>query len=85
MPFRKCIGCGQIKESSQMIKIMKTHNTREILINPDSNHFGRSSYLCYNKNCGQNTLKKKKLQKTLKTEIPENITEQIKKLTGISN
>ncbi len=63
-----------------MIKIMKVHDTSEVVINPDSHYFGRSSYLCYNKNCAKNAFKKK-IQKTLKTENPTNIIEQIKYLT----
>ncbi len=81
MPPRKCAGCNKINESSKMIRIMKVHNTREILINPDSRHFGRSSYLCYNKDCAQYAIKKKRIQKTLKTEIPAHIIEKIQTLT----
>ena len=80
MPLRKCIGCNKIKESFQMIKITKIHNSQKICVNPDSTNFGRSSYICYNEKCIHNVIKKKKLQKILKTEIPENIIEQIKKL-----
>lgn len=66
-----------------MIKITRVHGTRDIIINPDSRYFGRSSYICYNKECVLNALKKKKLEKSLKTGISEQITEQIKTLVGI--
>lgn len=81
MPLRKCIGCNEIKDTYKMIRIIKLHDTREIVINPNSHHFGRSSYLCYNKECIQNALKKKRIQKTLKMEIPIHIVEKIKTLT----
>ncbi len=81
MPLRKCAGCGNIKRSSQMIRIMKTHDKHEILINPDSRHFGRSSYLCYNKECIQNAIKRKRISKSLKAEIPTDIVEKINTLT----
>jgi len=80
LPQRKCIGCEKIKNSAEMIRIMKTHNTQELLINPDLHNFGRSSYLCYNIECIQNALKRKKLQRTLKKEIPVTVIEQIKNL-----
>lgn len=67
--FRKCVGCGEIKERSNLIRIVKTHDARELIIMPDSKHFGRSSYLCYNKDCLKNAIKKKRLQKTLKNEV----------------
>ena len=64
---------------------MKVHDTGEILINPDSYHFGRSSYLCYNKNCVENALKRKRLPKTLKTGINPTIIEQLRHLTENSH
>lgn len=81
MPLRKCAGCSVLHESSQMIRIMKVHDSGKILINPESRYFGRSVYLCYNKNCVQNAFKRKRISKTLKTEIPIQIIEKIKALT----
>lgn len=80
MPLRKCIGCNEVKDTSQLIKILKEHNSREIFINPNFSHFGRSSYVCYNIKCVQSAIKKRRLQKTLKAEIPEQITEQLKSM-----
>lgn len=81
MPLRKCVGCSKIKETSQLIRIMKEHNSREVIINPNSCYFGRSSYVCYNKECVQSAIKKRRLQKTLKTEVHEKTLEEIKILT----
>lgn len=67
-----------------MIKITRVHGTQDILINPDSRYFGRSSYVCYNKECVQNVLKKKKLQRSLKEEINTEIIDKIKNLVGIN-
>lgn len=44
---------------------MKDHKSHEILIKPNSKHFGYSVYLCYNNSCLKNVLRKKKLQKFL--------------------
>ncbi len=77
MPLRKCISCGKVLNRECMIKIMQNHSTKEIIINPDSRSFGRSSYVCYNKECIQESLKKKKIQRTLKTKIPEKIIENL--------
>jgi len=70
---RKCIGCGQIKDKKDMIRVMRTYDTNEIIVMPSSHHFGRSSYLCYNKECLNQAIKKKRLQKTLKKDIPISI------------
>ena len=77
---RKCVGCNKIKERSNLIRLMKIHNTGEITIMPSSKHFGRSSYLCYNKECLKNALKKKRLQKTLKKDLPDSILQNLEKI-----
>lgn len=70
---RKCIGCGELKNRSELIKITSDKQNNEVYINPDSKKFGRSAYLCYNKLCIEGALKKNKLQKSLKCAISEEL------------
>ena len=63
---RKCVGCGELKPRENMIKITKEHKTGELVLNPNSKIFGRSAYLCYNQDCIEQALKKRKLNRTLK-------------------
>ena len=49
-----------------MIKITKEHSTDEVVVNPNSKTFGRSAYLCYNQDCIEQALKKKKINKMLR-------------------
>jgi len=65
--LRKCVGCGELKDTENLIKITKEHNSGEIFLNPDGKIFGRSAYLCYNKLCVENALKKNRLNRALKT------------------
>ena len=67
MVERKCVGCGQIKNTSELIKITKSHIDGKVEINENSKIFGRSAYLCYNKKCIELALKKNRLNKSLKT------------------
>ena len=67
MKYRKCVGCGEIKDASEMMKLTKNYISGDIEINPNSKIFGRSAYLCYNKQCVEQALKKNKLNKALKT------------------
>ena len=80
MTFRKCVGCNKIFERSGLIKVTRVHNSQEIIVNPDSKLFGRSVYLCYNKECLKTAMKKMRLQKNLKKEIPVFIQEQLENL-----
>ena len=65
--LRKCVGCGEIKPRSGMIKITKDYSSQELVVNPNSKTFGRSVYLCYNQMCIVNALKKNRLNRALKT------------------
>ena len=65
--IRKCVGCGEMKPREDMIKITKEHSTGKLVLSPNSKTFGRSAYLCYNQKCIEQALKKKKINKALRT------------------
>ena len=65
--IRKCIACGELKNRKELIKITKEHTSGDVVIQPNSKIFGRSVYLCYNKDCINIAFKKNKLNKMLKT------------------
>lgn len=71
--LRKCVGCGKLMPQKDLIKITHNKSLDEVFINPNTKKFGRSVYLCYNKLCIENALKKNKLQKALKTTISEEL------------
>ena len=52
-----------------MIKITSDHKTGEIFVKPDSKIFGRSAYLCYNQKCIEQAMKKKKINRILKSNL----------------
>ena len=64
--LRKCVGCGKQAPRAEMIKITKDSSSGEVVINPNTKTFGRSSYLCYNQSCIEQALKKNKLKRVLK-------------------
>lgn len=68
--LRKCVGCGEFKQKEDLIKITKNYKDGSLVINPNSKIFGRSAYLCYNQSCIDSALKKSKLNKMLKTNVP---------------
>ncbi len=67
--FRKCVGCGELKQKEDLIKITKNYKDGSVVISPNSKIFGRSAYLCYNQSCIDSALKKSKLNKVLKTKV----------------
>ncbi|MBR1753535.1 YlxR family protein [bacterium] len=75
---RVCVACRKLKNRDELIKITKTHDTNNLVINPNSKTFGKSAYLCYNKSCIIEAFKKRKLEKSLKTSLTEEFKEKLK-------
>lgn len=78
--LRKCISCNQLSDRAALLRITKLYDSHEVIIIPNSKQFGRSLYLCYNKECIQLAIKKKKLQKFLRKELTEELILKIKNL-----
>ncbi|MDD3437451.1 MAG: YlxR family protein [Candidatus Gastranaerophilales bacterium] len=76
--LRKCIGCFELNDRNEMIKITRENKTGEIFINPNSKIFGRSVYLCYNISCIENSLKKNKLGKFLKSKLTKELEAKLR-------
>ncbi|MBO7672286.1 YlxR family protein [bacterium] len=73
---RKCVVCGKYDDRENMIRITKTADG-QVFVNGNSKIFGRSAYICYNKTCVEEALKKNRLQKVLKTQISEDLKGKI--------
>lgn len=74
---RQCCFCKEIKEKKDLIKITKDHKTCEIVINTENKVQGRSIYVCKNVECIENALKKKRIETSLKSKMPENIKQEL--------
>ena len=77
---RKCVGCGEIKNRDNLIKLTKDFVSGKVVVNPNSKTFGRSAYLCYNQECINKALKKNKINRVLKTseDLKGILNEQLK-------
>ena len=77
MTLRRCIGCWNIKDTKDLIKITAEANSSNVVVKPNSLTFGRSVYLCYNKSCIEKAFQKNKISKHLKAPIPQELKGQL--------
>ena len=70
---RKCVGCGEIKDIKELIKITHDRAQNKVVINESNKIFGRSVYLCYNNSCIEAAFKKNRISKVLRASIPEDL------------
>lgn len=76
--FRKCIACGKMENKLELIKITREYKTKNIVVAPDNNTFGRSAYICKNEICINNAIRKGKIFKVLRVKNVNNLFEKIK-------
>lgn len=77
VPLRKCITCGESKEKKDLIRIVRDKD-RNIIIDTTGRVSGRGAYICINNNCFEKAEKTRKLSRTLESEIPNHIYEDLK-------
>ena len=78
VPMRQCTGCRQMKNKKEMMRVLKT-GEGEILLDTTGRKNGRGAYLCYSLECLEKARKNKGLERSLKTEIPQEVYERLEK------
>jgi predicted RNA-binding protein YlxR (DUF448 family) len=81
IPMRKCVGCGEMKEKKELIRVIKTPED-EILLDRTGRANGRGAYICANKECFAKAIKNKGLERSLKSQIPADVTLRMEKELG---
>ncbi|MCR5100995.1 MAG: YlxR family protein [Butyrivibrio sp.] len=78
IPMRQCVGCGQMKNKKEMVRIIK-QSDGTVLLDKTGKQNGRGAYICNDKECFKKSRKNKGLERSLKSQIPEEILDQLEK------
>lgn len=78
IPLRKCIGCGEMKDKRELLRVLKT-GENEIIIDTTGKKNGRGAYLCYKQECLSEAIKNKGLERSFKMAIDKEVYESLKK------
>ena len=70
--MRMCVGCGEMKPKHTLIRIVKTPEN-EIKIDLKGKMNGRGAYICGSAECLKKAHKSKRLERTFKTQISDEI------------
>lgn len=76
--MRKCVGCGEMKNKKEMMRVIKTKQ-EEIVLDATGRKNGRGAYLCFSRDCLEKAMKSKGLERSLKTAIPKEVYENLEK------
>ena len=78
VPLRKCIGCNEMKNKREMMRVLKTTED-EVVLDLTGKKNGRGAYLCFSKECFKKAVKNKGLERSLKMPIPQEVYESLEK------
>ncbi len=78
IPMRQCTGCREMKSKKEMIRVLKTAEN-EIVLDTTGRKNGRGAYLCFSRECLEKAVKSRGLERSLKSPIPEEVYENLKK------
>jgi uncharacterized protein len=78
IPQRQCIGCGEMKNKKELIRILKTPE-EEIVIDTTGKKNGRGAYICKSSECLRKAIKSRGLERSLKVSIPHEVYEELEK------
>ncbi len=76
-PMRKCLGCGELKDKSELIRIVKTKED-EFFVDKSGKKNGRGAYICDSSNCFDKAMRNKGIERSFKKAIPAEIYSQLK-------
>ena len=78
IPLRQCIGCGEMRNKKEMVRILKTSED-EILLDATGRKNGRGAYICSSAECFKKAVKSKGLERSFKMAIPKEVYEALEK------
>ena len=78
MPVRMCVGCQEMKNKKEMIRVIKTPEDT-FMLDATGKKNGRGAYVCPNEHCLQLARKNKGLERSFKQAIPAEVYESLEK------
>ena len=78
IPQRQCIGCGEMKNKKEMIRVLKT-SEGDFVLDATGRKNGRGAYLCPSMDCLKKAVKGKGLERSFKMAIPKEVYEALEK------
>ncbi|MCH5275037.1 MAG: YlxR family protein [Lachnospiraceae bacterium] len=78
VPFRQCVGCGEMKSKKEMLRVLKTPEG-PIVLDVTGKKNGRGAYLCKSEECLKKARKNKGLERSFKISIPDAVYEELEK------
>ena len=84
IPMRQCVGCREMKEKRQLIRVVKSPEG-EVSLDFRGKKPGRGAYVCPDSQCLAKARKSKALERAFETAIPAEVYDQLEQQMGEAN
>ena len=78
MPVRMCVGCQEMNNKKEMIRVIKTPEGT-FMLDATGKKNGRGAYVCPSEECLQLARKNRGLERSFKQAIPAEVYESLEK------
>ena len=78
VPLRQCIGCGEMKNKREMIRILKTES-EGIVLDATGRKNGSGTYGCPAGECLKKAINSRGLDRSFKMTVPREVYETLEK------
>lgn len=78
VPMRKCVGCQEMKNKKEMIRVIRTTED-EFVLDATGKKNGRGAYICPERQCLEMAVKNRGLERSFKQAIPKEVYESLEK------
>ena len=76
IPMRMCVGCREMKEKKELIRVVRSPEG-EVSLDPVGKKPGRGAYVCRNADCLKRAIRQKQLERQLEITLTPEITEAL--------
>lgn len=81
IPQRTCIVCREQKDKSELVRIVK-NSEGVVLADESGKAAGRGAYVCKCRDCVEQLVKKRALNRAFKTQLPAEVYEKLGEALG---
>ncbi len=77
LPLRKCLGCGEMKEKKQLLRVVRCKDGTTVT-DPTGKAAGRGAYICRSVACFDAARKNRRFEKAFSEQIPDTVYESLR-------
>lgn len=78
IPQRQCVGCGEMKDKKEMMRVLKTAEN-EIFLDATGKKNGRGAYICRSMECLRRARKNRGLERSFKMGISTEVYDTLER------